>query len=874
MKQYVIGLQEINDGDILLVGGKGLNLGKLSKLSDISVPDGFCLTTEAFKRVIQQDDHLLGMVEELNTLKSDDRSGIEEITRIIREIIQSKEIEDDLSQKVANELEKLGINNPYAVRSSATAEDLLNASFAGQQDTYLNVVGKDNILNHIKKCWASLYSERAVSYRLKNGFDNSRVYISVIIQRMIFSEASGVMFTADPMTSDRETIVIDAGYGIGEGIVSGLMTPDCYQVFGDKIIHKSIGTKIIKIKAKSEGGTYESEVSKEDIRAQVLSDKLIMELAAIGKRLEDHFGYPQDIEWCTSDNIIHIVQSRPITTLFPLPEISGKKTPRVYMSIGHVQMMTDPFKPLGMSFFKMISEVELDKIGGRIYSDITHDLSSVVGKKRLVMATGKQDPLIQGAIKVLLGNSQFMKSLPKGKRNVQGGIFTLSSILETLKVRKTNNPGIIKELTSKFKEELRNLDNELSNLSGLKVIDYIEKDRQKLLDMAYDPKMLGAIITSILAYDSINKKVAKLVGEKNAADTLTKSLEHNITTEMGLALGDLADIVRNYPDIVQFMSDYEGNGEFIEKLSDFDGGNEINQAFQTFLDRFGMRCPGEIDITRARFAEEPEQLIPVILNNIRILSAGEHRARFKQGKEDAETKKNEIISEIKKGPGGNRKAKSLEKSISILRNFSGCREDPKYYIVTRFNIYKKALLKEAEVLVKQGILEEAEDVNFLFIEELRDTIINKRFDIQIIEKRKKEYELYEKLTPPRVITSGGFVPSANTNSIELPFGALAGMPVSAGVVEGRARVVASVAEAKLEKGDILVTKFTDPSWTPLFVTASGLVTEVGGFTTHGSIVAREYGLPGVVGVVNATRSIKDGQMIRVNGNEGYVELLE
>lgn len=874
MKPYILTFNEVDKKKLMAVGGKGVNLGELSRIDGIRVPDGFCVTTEAYRKSIVDNVELKMLIEKLTELKAGDRDQISQISKNIRLLIENIKMESDTQDEIAKALSIYGDNEAYAIRSSATAEDLPHASFAGQQDTYLNVKGKDEIVRYIIKCWASLFTDRAVTYRIQNNFDHRKVLLSVIVQRMVMSEASGIMFTADPMTSDRRTLTIDAGFGLGEALVSGLVNPDIYKLVDGRITEKNIGTKEVEIRTDQSGGTQEIGIERDRQQRQVLEDEKIQELAAMGKKIESYFGSPQDIEWCLFDNEFYIVQSRSITTLFPLPETEGCKTPRVYMSIGHTQMMTDAIKPLGMSFFEMISEASMEKIGGRIYTDITHDLSSNMGRSRLVMASGKQDPLIQSAIKNLIKDKKFMASLPKGKRNIQGGIFTLGSILETIKIYKKNDPSIIKELISEFEKEVRNIDQELSKLSGNQALEFIAKDREKLLAMAYNPKMLGAIIAAILVNDSLNKKVEKLLGEKNAADTLTKSLDHNVTTEMGLALCDVADIIRKYPEVLEYISQNPDDENFFQEMEKLTGGKETSEAFTVFLDKYGMRCPGEIDITRERFEEKPTQLIPMILNNINVLKLGEHRIRFQAGKKEARDKEEDIIRRLENLPGGSSKAKKIGDSISLLRNFIGCREDPKYYIVRRYQIYKKALMKEAHKLEEKGIVKNSEDIFYLYFDELRDVINTNKLDYSIIEERKVNYARYEKLTPPRVFTSNGFVPPSSFRADNIPKGAISGIPVSTGIVEGRARVVLSVDEAKLEEGDILVTRFTDPSWTPLFVTIKGLVTEVGGFTTHGAVITREYGLPGVVGVENATKLIKDGQRIRVNGTEGYVEILE
>ena len=874
MNQYILNFNEIDKTNIMTVGGKGANLGELSRIDGIKVPDGFCVTTEAYRKSIENSDELEVLIEKLTELKSDDREQISQISKSVRSVIENLKMETDIQSEITNVLDKHGDNEAYAIRSSATAEDLPNASFAGQQDTYLNIRGKDEIIRHIIKCWASLFTDRAVTYRIQNGFDHKKVLLSVVVQKMVISEASGIMFTADPMTSDRKTLTIDAGFGLGEALVSGLVNPDIYKVVDGRITNKNIGTKEMEIRTDQSGGTQEVDIEKDRQKKQVLEDEQIQKLAAMGKKIESYYGSPQDIEWCLFNKEFYIVQSRSITTLFPLPEVEDSRSPRVYMSIGHTQMMTDAIKPLGMSFFEMISEVSMEKIGGRIYTDITHDLSSTIGRSRLIMASGKQDPLIQSAIKNLIEDKNFMASLPKGKRNIQGGIFTLGSILETIKVNRKNEPSIIKDLINEFESDVVILDKQLSKLSGSQALEFIVNDRDKLLGMAYNPKMLGAIIAAILVNDSINKKVEKFIGDKNVADTLTKSLNHNVTTEMGLALCDVADIIRKYPEVLEYISQNPTDEKFFEEMEKLPGGNETSEAFREFLSKYGMRCPGEIDITKERFEEKPTQLIPIILNNIRVLKPNEHRIRFQAGRQEAKDKEEEIINRVKNLPGGSKKVEKIEKSISLLRNFIGCREDPKYYIVRRYQVYKKVLMKEAHQLLEKGIIKSAEDIFYLYLDELIDVVRTNNLDYSIIEERRENYVRYEKLTPPRVFTSEGFVPPSSFATGNLPKGAISGIPVSTGIVEGRARVVLSVDNAKLDEGDILVTQFTDPSWTPLFVTIKGLVTEVGGFTTHGAVITREYGLPGVVGVENATKLIKDGQKIRVNGTEGYVEIME
>ena len=341
---------------------------------------------------------------------------------------------------------------------------------------------------------------------------------------------------------------------------------------------------------------------------------------------------------------------------------------------------------------------------------------------------------------------------------------------------------------------------------------------------------------------------------------------------MGLALLDVADVIRPYPEVIDYLQHVKADN-FLDELPKFDGGREVRDAIYAYLDKYGMRCAGEIDITRTRWSEKPATLVSMILTNIKNFEPSASHRKFEQGRQEALRKEQELLDRLTALQDGNEKAKETQRMISLVRNFIGYREYPKYSIVNRYFVYKKALFREAEQLLLAGVIHAKEDIYYLTFEELREAVRTKQLDYQIISNRKEDYKLYEKLTPGRVITSDGEIIAGEYKRENLPANAMAGLPVSSGVIVGRARVILNMEDADLEEGDILVTTFTDPSWTPLFVSIKGLVTEVGGLMTHGAVIAREYGLPAVVGVEQAASLIKDGQRIRVNGTDGYVEIL-
>ncbi|MEK3982853.1 phosphoenolpyruvate synthase [Paenibacillus sp. FSL K6-3166] len=870
MRSMILGFREIDTTQLLLVGGKGLNLGRLSTIEGIKVPEGFCVTTVGYQKAIEKNEKYHTLLDQLSMLNVNDREQIGEISRKIRQLLMEVEIPSDVVTAVTHYLSQLGEEQAYAVRSSATAEDLPHASFAGQQDTYLNIIGREAIMQHISKCWASLFTDRAVIYRMQNGFNHRQVYLSVIVQKMVFPQASGILFTADPMTSNRKVLSINASFGLGEALVSGLVSADCYKVQEEEIVDMMIATKNLAIYGLKEGGTETLKIDLDQQKAQTLTEQQILQLARIGREIEAYFGCPQDIEWCLERDTFYIVQSRPITTLFPIPEVNDQEN-HVYVSVGHQQMMTDPMKPLGLSFYLLITPAPMRKAGGRLFVDVTHMLASPVSRENFINTLGKSDPLIKDAFMTLI-EREYIKSLPDDRKERNPGNSSKDSSSEGFQALIENDPAIVSDLIKNSQTSIEELRQNIRTKSGTDLFDFILEDLQELKKFLSDPQSTKVFMTAMNASSWINEKMYEWLGEKNAADTLSQSVPNNITSEMGLALLDVADVIRPYPEIINYLQHVKDDN-FLDELIKFDSGQATQDAIYAYLNKFGMRCAGEIDISRTRWSEKPITLVPMILSNIKNFEPNAGKRKFEQGRREALEKEQELLDRLKQLPDGELKAEETKRVISLIRNYIGYREYPKYGMINRYFIYKQALLKEAEQLVQTSVIHEKEDIFYLTFEELHEVVRTNKLDDQIISKRKDDYNFFEKLTPPRVITSDGEIITGKYKQENLPDKAIIGLPVSTGVIEGRARVILNMEEADLEDGDILVTAFTDPGWTSLFVSIKGLVTEVGGLMTHGAVIAREYGLPAVVGVENATKLIKDGQQIRVNGTEGYIEIL-
>ncbi|MGW2158343.1 rifamycin-inactivating phosphotransferase [Nonomuraea sp. NPDC001699] len=865
---YVMGFGQIGSTNLADVGGKGVALGELARIDGVRVPDGFCVTTDAFQRVVSAAPSFDAELDLLSRVDPDDHAAVRALSADIRAVIEGAAVPDELVAAIGEALGRLGEQAACAVRSSATAEDLPTASFAGQQDSYLNVVGLAEVVRHVRRCWASLFTERAVVYRRRNGFDHRRVRMAVVVQRMVFPDAAGILFTADPVTSNRKLAAVEAGWGLGEALVSGVVSGDVYTVRDDQVVSVSVGSKARWVRASPGGGTEEGPVEAERRARRALTDAQVVRLVRLGRRIEAHFGCPQDIEWCLTGEDFHIVQSRPITTLFPVP-VAGDEENHVYVSVGHQQMMTDAMKPLGLSMWQLTTPRPMAEAGGRLFVDVAPVLATSAGRANLIGTLGKSDPLIRDALQTVVDRGDFLRLVPEEESGVAPA--------GAARVPIETDPQVVAELVRDGQASVATLRRTIEGLSGPALFEFILADIEELRRLLFGPRSFQAIMAGMEAAWWLNDHLETWLGEKNAADVLTQSVPDNVTSEMGLALLDVADAIRPHPEVVAFLrrvaeEGREGDG-FLEELGELPGGREAGEAVRGYLDRYGMRCAGEIDITRTRWSERPAMLVPAILGNVRNFEPGAGARRFEQGRQESLRKERELLTRLRALPDGESKAEETRRMIERVRTFAGYREYPKYGMVCRYFAYKQALLREADRLVRSGTLRDREDVFFLRFEELREVVRTGEADGELVLRRREAFRTYETLTPPRVLTSDGEVLAGQYRNADAPPGALAGLAVSAGTVEGRARVVTDMARADLEAGDVLVTAYTDPSWTPLFVGIAGLVTEVGGLMTHGAVIAREYGLPAVVGVEGATRLIRDGQRIRVHGTDGYVEIL-
>ncbi|MCR8842299.1 phosphoenolpyruvate synthase [Paenibacillus sp. SC116] len=878
MLPYILHLEKVNRAHIHKVGGKGANLGELLQ-AGFPVPQGYCITTSAYEKLVNQTASMTSFYEQLGQLNASDIEEVRRISKEIRTCIMGLSVPSDVHEAILHAWRVLGTDYRYAVRSSATAEDLPTASFAGQQDTFLNIKGEQQLLDAIRRCWASLFSERAIVYRIKNGYDHQAVQLAVVIQQMIEPDVSGVMFTADPVTGNRTITSIDASFGLGEALVSGIVNPDLYQVRKGEIVKKQVANKQKAVRPLTEGGTVVEAISAKKQNLQALSDEEIMALTQMGERIQAHYGTEQDIEWCLVNRQFYIVQARPITSLFPVPEAPDDEL-HVYISSGHMQMMTDVMTPAGISMWKHLTPADqganIDsqiEVGGRLFADVTHVLQSNMARKVFLFIIDKFEPLISSAARQVLPRFPIKEGPMPGMEQFNQMIpFLATKVMKDL--LEGDGETAYEEVKSYASQCSVLCRQALDGCSGVERIAYVQKNCGSLM------QGLMAIDMHYMAAASVAKEMLTLLSKWWTFDegdllTLNKSLPYNVTGEMGLQLGDLADLARDHPELVIYLRDAVEDG-FMEGLNSIAGGSEFKAAFEQWLDQYGARCPGEIDVARTRWSERPYMLVSSIVGHLNSVKHGEHRERFRQGELEAEAAAERIQAQVRTADDGAFKEKVVSRLMTVYRSFMGLREHHKFVLVRHFALYKQALLEEADALVAKGVLCERDDIFFLNLPEMLE-VIEESFEKdvqQLILRRKEDFEYYKRLTPPRVMTSEGEIIEGSVQGEDAPEGALIGTPVSPGIIEGRAKVVLDPTTASLKEGEILVAPYTDPGWTPLFQQAKGLITEMGGLMTHGAVVAREYGLPAVVGIEHATTIIKDGDRLRLDGSKGYVEVLK
>jgi pyruvate,water dikinase len=878
-----------NNATLALVGGKGANLAKLSQ-AGFPVPGGLLVTTEAYRNYVQAN-HLENLIQNrLTHLQPEDPTSLRSTSNQIRAWFTQGTIPPELVVIFKEAYASLG-ECPVAVRSSATAEDLPDMSFAGQQDTFLNVVGEEALLRAMVDCWSSLWTARAIGYRARNGISHQDVTLSVVIQEMVPAEASGVLFTANPLSGQRTETVIDATLGLGEALVSGQVDPDHYVVDTAKrlITSKTLGAKAIAIRGAADGGVISEETG--DAGRQALPDEQILALAELGAQVTGIYQFPQDIEWAWAGGQLYLLQSRPITSLFPVPEGMGPEPLRVMFSFASVQGILEPITPLGQDTIRLIfaggaslfgfdvdhkTQGVIKIAGERLWGEITTVLRHPIGQRIAPEVFSAIDPAALPALEALSDDPR----LGAGKGRLRPSAF--------VRIARFAIPMFIRVLRnwrspeSQAEHIQRESDQEIAKLQ---VQSETPKGEQSSLDQSIAlyrqiyaafpyavPHIVSGLVAGLVPFFMLTRFFHRLTGSGELVLEVTRGLPNNVTTEMDLALWETAQTIRADSGARQHMQNSTSEDLAEEYLSDQLPG-AAQQAIASFMKRYGMRGLGEIDIGRPRWREEPDYIMGILRSYLQIEEPSlAPDAIFERAENQAEAAITELEATARGTFAGALKARIIRAAARRVRALAGLRESPKFHIVHMMGIIRQSLLLSGQALVDAGVIEYPDDLFYLYLDELEALESAEMRDWKaLIAGRRASYRReLRRVQIPRLLLSDGRAFYEGLTALEEEQGILRGNPVSPGVVEGVVRVVLDPRHADLTPGEILVCPATDPAWTPLFLAASGLVMEVGGMMTHGAIVAREYGIPAVVGVHQATTRLETGQCIQVNGSTGEI----
>ncbi len=894
--ELIRNLADVKRDDVALVGGKAANLGVLIQ-AVLPVPPGFVLLTSAYRCYVEENGLAEGIDRLAGQVAKESPEQLEEAARAIRELFEQGIMPDELKQALMEAYHKLG-DSEVAVRSSATAEDLIGASFAGQQETYLNVRGEERLLAAVKCCWASLWTARAMAYREQKSIGAKGLSLAVIVQQMVPAEVAGILFTVNPVTGAEDEMLMNAAWGLGEAIVGGRVNPDRVRV--EKSTGREneviIGDKKVMTVATPEG-TNEVAVEQERQRQEALLSEQVAELARLGREIEELAGEPQDIEWAIAGGQAFILQARPVTAIasrerfshareiaadeIPVPPgddawDSGDTLPAqpfdLWTRTNVGENLPFPITPLTSTGFPALFQLDKQqqegvqgqaarRFYGRLYINeglILHNMVETFG-------------IPPSFIGMIWGSHR------KGKMQVPGKWRPLRLLFGLPKLLSQGFGGSQKGPKLTPHEFFAQIDSQVN--------EFLQKDLSRLDDRALWAEGLPAwskrggtvFATNVristpagLTLSLLERMVGWWTKRKDLVPDLVTALPGIYSAEVGPMLWRMAQTLQEL-DLAPVVLD-NSPAEALTILRAMPEAKPFHEQLAAFLERHGHRCPNEVEFLKPRWMEAPEQVIELVANYLR---AGENINPLAMETQQRKRREEAVLQiEAQLDPLRRRMFRFL---LKRTQQALPVRDNSRYY-TTKFLLPTRLVFVElGRRWAERGWLTAPADIFFLTLKEVeaiveagRPTAISK--DIRALTAaRRIAYDYWFTIVPADVIGSDGkpvIEEEENTQVME-------GIPVSGGKVRGRARIVLDPREAAtLQVGEILVTQATDPGWTPVFPLVSGLVLEIGGQISHGAIVAREYGLPAVVNVIGATRSIKDGQVITVDGTNGRVLLEE
>ena len=883
----VLPFGDLSRASLPVAGGKAASLGEMTR-AGFPVPPGFCVTTAAYQLAAGQSG-LAAVLKELEGVPGTELAALSALAEKARAALRGAEVPEAVRAACTAAYRAIagpGMDAPVAVRSSATAEDLPDASFAGQHETLLNVVGEKALLDAVRECWSSLFTERAVVYRAQRNIHHGSVFLAVAVQRMVDAAVAGVMFTANPITGRRTEVVVDASPGLGEAIVSGAVNPDHFVLAreGRRVVERRLGDKALRIESVPGGGTRQVRSAGGAAEACV-TDAELAALCELGEKAEAHYGSPQDLEWALDrQRRPLLLQSRPITTLYPLEKREGPVT--AYFSVNVAQGVFGPFTPMGIQAFKLLGTSVATLLGmppadplkgpspmyvagERLWFDMSTPLRTNLGRTLAQFAVARMEARTLPVVKALLEDPRFSVR-PASRGAIAGAV---ARIVFRAKAPVTLLRGLISPSRARavaqrtIAEQLRQGDVP----AGATPAEKLDALVRMLTTVA--PLMMGRVMPAALigmGGIAVSRRLLGPLASRAEIDGALRALPHNPTTEMDLELWGVADeIARSGDSEARLVFRDHRPAELARRYQARALPKVVLETMDRFLAKYGARAVAEIDLGVARWREDPTHLLGSVANYLVLREqpgAVPPDEQFRRASREAETTVAALVDRAERA--GEWKGTLVKFALSRVRELAGLRELIKFAFVQVLARGRALVLDVGAALVKGGRLDAAEDAVFLDVKELRRSLAGE--DLRALVKERKAARAREqgRRHIPRVMLSDGTDVEA---TLPRPEG-LVGTAASAGTVTAVARVVMDPVGAKLEPGEILVAPSTDPGWTPLFLTAAGLVMEMGGAMSHGAVVAREYGIPAVVGVANATTAIQTGQKITVDGGAGVVSL--
>lgn len=766
-----------------LAGGKGANLGELLR-GGFPVPAGFTVTTAAYDRVAPET------VPDLLESAPDGSA--------VRDHIEKCEIPAEIADAVRAAYRDLG--GPVAVRSSATAEDLPDAAFAGQQDTYLNIIGEDAVLDAVRRCWASLWTERAIAYRRKQNVDEATM--AVVVQRLVPAEFAGVMFTANPVTGARDEIVVDANEGLGESVVSGMVTPDHYVLRKGKVKDVKRGRRELTVRPLADGGTEEVAST----AGRELPQEALKSLAKLGKSIGKHFGAPQDIEWAWAEGKVQIVQSRPITAL---PEPPSKREAQAKRPVSMTELL--PIRPYPL---------DVTTWTGALFEAV-HESLRLAGDVPEVdeVKTEEDGVLVRWELPLPKPSA---KTLPK-----------VIGLMVHYDPREFWEDAELK----RFVEQMREIDRR--DVTALDWAGLRATLDEALTAPAVVFGLRGQYMTRTFMGVAWTYLVLAMMGEKDRLNDLYAATGA-ITMEINEAIESLVARIRGDARLTEIFEANEPAGVLAAI-----GPDPFAAEFQDFLDRYGCReTVSPALASQPTWSAAPE----VVLGLVKSFALHERPPR------------GESPAAVLRKRAHDRKIPPFAgRAVDLMALYGRILEDTHFYLTLPLPTIRRIMLEFGRRLAGDDLIDAPEDVLHLRLDEV-EPVPGRR---EIVERRKAKRD---------ALGDAPWVDPDEMPDVEVPEDALlSGMPGGVGVAEGPARIIHGPEEFdRLRTGDVLIAPFTHPAWTPLFQRAAAVVVDTGGPASHAAIVAREYAIPAVMGTGDGTSSLKDGQLVRVDGTRGVV----